>query len=103
MAFILFMSSKCLFTRRVQKHTTVTHSVTPSQSQVQSTSWGFNHPLTTMEAIINIYECVYRTESGKELYTKTWYAPTWEHAFRMAEIYRTVTLHEAFDFILKRI
>jgi len=60
-------------------------------------------PLTTMEAIINIYECVYRTESGKELYTKTWYAPTWEHAFRMAEIYRTVTLHEAFDFILKRI
>ena len=56
-----------------------------------------------MEAIINIYECVYRTESGKELYTKTWYAPTWEHAFRMAEIYRTVTLHEAFDFILKRI
>ena len=56
-----------------------------------------------MEAIINIYECVYRTESGKELYTKTWYAPTYEHAFRMAEIYRTVTLHEAFDFILKRI
>ena len=56
-----------------------------------------------MEAIINIYECVYRNESGKELYTKTWYAPTYEHAFRMAEIYRTVTLHEAFDFILKRI
>jgi hypothetical protein len=56
-----------------------------------------------MEAIINIYECVYRTEQGKELYTKTWYAPTYEHAFRMAEIYRTVTLHEAFDFILKRI
>jgi hypothetical protein len=56
-----------------------------------------------MKAIINIYECVYRTEIGKELYTKTWYAPTWEHAFRMAEIYRTVTLHEAFDFILKRI
>jgi hypothetical protein len=56
-----------------------------------------------MEAIINIYECVYRNESGKELYTKTWYAPTWEHAFRMAEIYRTVTLHDAFDFILKRI
>ncbi len=56
-----------------------------------------------MEAIINIYECVYRTESGKELYTKTWYAPTWEHAFRMAEIYRNVTLHDAFDFVLKRI
>lgn len=51
--------------------------------------------------IIHIYEATYRTESGKELYTKTWYAPSWEHAFRMAEIYRTVTLHEAFDFILK--
>jgi hypothetical protein len=56
-----------------------------------------------MKAIINIYECTYRNESGKELYTKTWYAPTYEHAFRMAEIYRTVTLHDAFDFILKRI
>lgn len=64
---------------------------------------GCKSPLKTMKAIINIYECVYRTEQGKELYTKTWYAPTWEYAFRMAEIYRTVTLHEAFDFILKRI
>jgi len=51
--------------------------------------------------IMKIYECVYRTEQGKELYTKTWYAPTWEHAYRMAEIYRTTTLHNAFDFILK--
>jgi hypothetical protein len=56
-----------------------------------------------MDMTINIYECVYRTEQGKELYTKTWYAPTWEHAYRMAEIYRTVTLHDAFDFILQRI
>ena len=52
---------------------------------------------------INIYEAVYRTEQGKELYTKTWYAPTWEHAYRMAEIYRNVTLHEAFDFIFHSI
>lgn len=51
--------------------------------------------------IIHIYEATYRTESGYELYTKTWYAPSWEHAFRMAEMYRTVTLHDAFDFILK--
>jgi len=56
-----------------------------------------------MDMTINIYECVYRTEQGKELYTKTWYAPTWEHAYRMAEIYRTVTLHDAFDFILQRV
>lgn len=56
-----------------------------------------------MDMTLNIYECTYRNESGKELYTKTWYAPTWEHAFRMAEIYRNVTLHDAFDFVLKRI
>ena len=54
-----------------------------------------------MDMTIHIYEAVYRTQNGDELYTKTWYAPSWEHAFRMAEIYRTVTLHEAFDFILK--
>jgi hypothetical protein len=56
-----------------------------------------------MDMTLRIYECTYRNESGKELYTKTWYAPTWEHAFRMAEIYRNVTLHDAFDFVLKRI
>ena len=56
-----------------------------------------------MDMTINIYEAVYRTQSGHELYTKTWYAPTWEHAYHMAEIYRTVTLHDAFDFILQRI
>jgi len=64
---------------------------------------GLIAPTNNMDMTINIYECVYRTEQGKELYTKTWYAPTWEHAYRMAEIYRTVTLHEAFDFILQRI
>ena len=46
---------------------------------------------------IHIYECVYRTEQGHELYTKTWYAPTWADA----QTYMENVSHEAFDFILK--
>ena len=29
-----------------------------------------------MDMTINIYEAVYRTQNGHELYTKTWYAPS---------------------------
>jgi hypothetical protein len=54
-----------------------------------------------MNMTINIYEATYRTEQGKELYTKTWYAPTWADAYRMAQIYMSNVSHEAFDFILK--
>ena len=54
-----------------------------------------------MDMTINIYEAVYRTEQGKELYTKTWYAPTWADAYRMAQTYMENVSHEAFDFILK--
>ena len=54
-----------------------------------------------MDMTIHIYEATYRTEQGKELYTKTWYAPTWAHAYNMAQIYMTNVSHEAFDFILK--
>jgi len=54
-----------------------------------------------MDMTIHIYEAVYRTQSGHELYTKTWYAPTWADAYRMAQIYMSNVSHEAFDFILK--
>ena len=54
-----------------------------------------------MDMTIHIYEATYRTEQGKELYTKLWYAPSWAHAYNMAQIYMTNVSHEAFDFILK--
>lgn len=54
-----------------------------------------------MDMTIHIYEAVYRTQSGDELYTKTLYALTWEHAYRMAQTYMSNVSHEAFDFILK--
>ena len=44
MAFIVFMSSKWLFTRLVQKLTIATPSVMQSPSQVRLTFWGLNCP-----------------------------------------------------------
>jgi hypothetical protein len=50
---------------------------------------------------IKTYLAIYRNESGKELYTKLWYATSWEFAFHMANVYMNNKCDGTFDFILQ--